>query len=79
MFATAGEPWLAVTQLMPAITPEFVRALTVQDADGMERDQLGDAVRRPARRAGDMGAVAVAVVRALAVADEIGAVRPPGR
>jgi hypothetical protein len=24
MFATAGDPWLAVTQLTPAITPDVV-------------------------------------------------------
>ena len=43
----------------------------------MERDLLGHAVGRPAGRAGDVGPVAVAVVRALAVTDEIGAVPHP--
>ena len=43
----------------------------------MERDALGHAVDRSAGRAGDVGAVAVAVVRAVPVADEIGAVAHP--
>jgi hypothetical protein len=52
-------------------------ALTVENTDGVERDQLGHAVRRSAGRAGDVGAVAVAVVRAVPVADEVGAVAHP--
>ena len=43
----------------------------------MERHLLGDAVRRAAGRAGDVRAVAVAVVRAVAVTDEVGAVADP--
>ena len=43
----------------------------------MERDLLGHAIRRSAGRAGDVRAMAVAVVRALTVTDEIGAVAHP--
>ena len=69
---------MAVTQSTPAITPEFVpEPWQFEHADRVERDLLGHAVRRSADRAGDVGAVAVAVVRALAVADEIGAVAHP--
>ena len=50
------------------------RALAVEHPDGVERDLLRDAVRRSAGRAGDVRPVAVAVVRPVPVADEIGAV-----
>jgi hypothetical protein len=43
----------------------------------MDRDLLGHAVRRSARRAGDVGAVAVAVVSAVPISNEIGAVAHP--
>ena len=50
------------------------RALAVEHPDGVERDLLRDAVRRSAGRAGDVRPVAVAVVRPVPVADEVGAV-----
>jgi hypothetical protein len=43
----------------------------------MKRDLLRDAVGGSARRAGDVRAVAVAVVRAVPVVDEAGAVAHP--
>jgi hypothetical protein len=50
----------------------------IQDAHGMDGNILGNTELRAADDAGDIGAVAVAVVRAVTVADEIdGAGRPP--
>ena len=70
MFATAGWPaaWFVVTQLMPAMTPD-VAPLPEQSSTrtATRRDALGDAVRRAADRAGDVRAVAVAVVGRAAV------------
>ena len=69
MFATAGVPrGCAVTQSMPAITPEVVpEPLQLSTRTRDERHALGDAVGRAADRARDVRAVAVAVVGAAAV------------
>ena len=72
MFATAGLTWFAVTQSTPAMTPDVrAGAVAAEHADGVERHLLRDAVGRAAGRAGDVRAVAVAVVRALAVVDAV--------
>ena len=82
MFATAGWPawWLPVTQSMPAMTPESVPLpWQFEHPDGDQADALGHAVGRAADRAGDVGAVAVAVVGAAAVVDRVEAADARGR
>ena len=79
MLATAGWTALLSTQSRPAMkfdTEPTVHA--IQDAHGMDGNVLGNTELRAADDAGDIGAVAVAVVRAVTVADEIdGAGRSP--
>ena len=76
MLATAGRTWLRGHPVdagdhAASSSPEPLQSST---RTGDERHLLGDAVGRAADRAGDVRAVAVAVVRALAVADRVEAV-----
>ena len=80
MFATAGFTWLAVTQLMPAMTPDVDPGpAAVQDAHREDADRLGHAARRAADRARDVRAVAVAVAAVAAVANRVDRNRARGR
>ena len=80
MLATAGCWALAVTQSMPAMTPELLPEPEQSRTRTATRiDVLGHPPGRTADGPGDMGAVAMAVVAVLAVTDRVGAVdaRPP--
>jgi hypothetical protein len=74
MFATAGRAERPATQSMPAITAVRSAALTVEHADGDDRDVLRHAILRSANGARDVRTVAVAVVRRHRV-HEVGARR----